>query len=54
MHLGIECLITDDPARAHELAAALHAINAARRDLQDRGPRRCARRARHRRCRGAR
>ena len=35
MHLGIECLITNDPARAKELAAALHAINAARRDLQD-------------------
>ena len=35
MHLGIECLITNDPARAQELAAALHAINAARRDLQD-------------------
>ena len=35
MRVGIECLLTDDAAKAQELAAALHAINAARRDLQD-------------------
>ncbi|MFO1221886.1 MAG: single-stranded-DNA-specific exonuclease RecJ [Burkholderiaceae bacterium] len=34
MTLGIECLLTDDAARAHELAAALDAINRERRDLQ--------------------
>ncbi|MCG3188237.1 MAG: Single-stranded-DNA-specific exonuclease RecJ [Burkholderiaceae bacterium] len=34
MTLGIECLLTDDVARAHELAAALDAINRQRRDLQ--------------------
>lgn len=32
--IGIECLLTDDPARARELAATLHDINAQRRDLQ--------------------
>ena len=35
MRVGIECLLTDDPAQAQDLAAALHAINAARRELQD-------------------
>ena len=34
MTLGIECLLTDDVQRAHELAAALDAINRQRRDLQ--------------------
>jgi single-stranded-DNA-specific exonuclease len=34
MRLGIECLLTDDPLRAAELAAALSAINAERRELQ--------------------
>jgi single-stranded-DNA-specific exonuclease len=34
MSLGIECLLTDDPARAHELAALLDAINRERRELQ--------------------
>jgi len=34
MTLGIECLLADDDARAHELAAALDAINRQRRDLQ--------------------
>lgn len=35
MTLGIECLLTDDPARASELAAILHGINGERRGLQD-------------------
>ena len=34
MTLGIECLLTDDPARAQELAAMLDAINRQRRELQ--------------------
>ncbi|HSB99238.1 MAG TPA: single-stranded-DNA-specific exonuclease RecJ [Burkholderiaceae bacterium] len=34
MTLGIECLLTDEATRAHELAAALDAINRQRRDLQ--------------------
>ena len=34
MRLGIECLLSDDPARAAELAAALSAINAERQELQ--------------------
>jgi single-stranded-DNA-specific exonuclease len=34
MSIGIECLLSDDPSRARALAAALHAINAQRRDLQ--------------------
>ena len=34
MRVGIECLLTDDPARAAELAAALSAINAERQELQ--------------------
>ena len=34
MALGIECLLTDDPARAHELAAVLDAINRERRTLE--------------------
>jgi single-stranded-DNA-specific exonuclease len=34
MALGIECLLCDDPARAHELATVLDRINAERRDLQ--------------------
>lgn len=34
MALGIECLLTDDAARARELAELLHAINAERRDVQ--------------------
>lgn len=35
MRVGIECLLTDDPLRAAELAAVLHEINKSRRDLQD-------------------
>lgn len=34
MTLGIECLLSDDPARAHELAAQLDRINRERRDLE--------------------
>ncbi len=34
MTLGIECLLTDDPARAAELAQALDAINRQRREVQ--------------------
>ncbi len=34
MTLGIECLTTDDSARAHELAAQLDAINRERRDVE--------------------
>ena len=34
MTLGIECLLTDDAARAHELAATLDAINRERRTLE--------------------
>ncbi len=34
MRLGIECLLTDDPVRAAELAATLSAINAERQELQ--------------------
>lgn len=34
MSPGIECLLTDDPGRAHELAGLLHRINAERRGLQ--------------------
>ncbi len=34
MSLGIECLLTDDIARAHELAETLSAINSERRELQ--------------------
>ncbi len=34
MAIGIELLLSDDPARAFELARALDAINAERRDLQ--------------------
>ncbi len=34
MRIGIECLLTDDPSRARQLADALTAINAERRDLQ--------------------
>ena len=34
MRLGIECLLSDDPARAAQLAETLSAINAERRDLQ--------------------
>ena len=34
MTLGIECLLTDDPGRAHELAQALDRINRERRDLE--------------------
>ena len=34
MTLGIECLLTDDAARAHELAAALDAINRERRSVE--------------------
>jgi single-stranded-DNA-specific exonuclease len=34
MTLGVECLLSDDPARARELAALLHGINRKRRDLQ--------------------
>ncbi len=35
MRIGIRCLATDDPAEACELAAILHEINAARREVQD-------------------
>jgi single-stranded-DNA-specific exonuclease len=35
MRLGIECLLSDDPAHARACADALHAINAERRGLQD-------------------
>jgi single-stranded-DNA-specific exonuclease len=34
MTLGIECLVTDDPARAAELAAQLDAINRERRSVE--------------------
>ena len=34
MTLGIECLLTDDAGRAHELASALDAINRERRSLE--------------------
>ncbi len=34
MTLGIECLLTDDPARADELAKLLDAINRERRDVE--------------------
>ncbi len=34
MAVGLECLLTDDAAQARGLAAALHAINAERRGLQ--------------------
>ena len=34
MTLGIECLLTDDTARAQELARALDAINRERRDIE--------------------
>ena len=34
MSIGVECLLTDDPSRAHALAATLHDINRQRRDLQ--------------------
>ncbi len=34
MTIGIECLLSDDPARAHELAALLDAINRERRTLE--------------------
>lgn len=34
MTIGVECLLTDDPTRACELATTLHSINAQRRDLQ--------------------
>ena len=34
MTLGIECLLTDDAGRAHELAAALDAMNRERRTLE--------------------
>jgi single-stranded-DNA-specific exonuclease len=34
MGIGIECLLTDDPTQARELAAILHAINEERRGVQ--------------------
>ena len=34
MSLGIECLVTDDAARARELAAELHRLNAERRQIE--------------------
>ena len=34
IRIGIECLLTDDPARAFALAEVLSAINSQRRDLQ--------------------
>ncbi|MGB9429283.1 MAG: single-stranded-DNA-specific exonuclease RecJ [Gammaproteobacteria bacterium] len=36
MSLGIECLLTDDPIRAHALAAKLDALNHERRDIEAR------------------
>ncbi|HVC27948.1 MAG TPA: single-stranded-DNA-specific exonuclease RecJ [Gammaproteobacteria bacterium] len=36
MSLGIECLLTDDPERAHELAARLDELNHERRDIEAR------------------
>jgi single-stranded-DNA-specific exonuclease len=35
MALGIDCLLSDDPASARAIATRLSAINAERRDLQD-------------------
>ena len=35
MSLGIECLLSDDPRQAHELAGHLHRINAERRSVQE-------------------
>jgi len=35
MTLGIECLLTDDPARAAELARTLDSINRERREIED-------------------
>ncbi|HET6806076.1 MAG TPA: DHHA1 domain-containing protein [Frateuria sp.] len=35
MRLGVECLLTDDPAQARVLAERLSAINQERRDLQE-------------------
>ncbi|MCX7512144.1 single-stranded-DNA-specific exonuclease RecJ [Frateuria sp. STR12] len=35
MRLGVECLLTDDPGQARELAARLSVINQERRDLQE-------------------
>ncbi len=34
MSLGIECLLTDQPERAHELAKQLHDINLERREIE--------------------
>jgi single-stranded-DNA-specific exonuclease len=34
MAIGIECLLTDDPVQAYELAQILHGINAERRGVQ--------------------
>jgi single-stranded-DNA-specific exonuclease len=34
MSIGIECLLTDDPARARQLAEQLSALNSERRELQ--------------------
>jgi single-stranded-DNA-specific exonuclease len=34
MTIGVECLLSDDPAHARALAGLLHDINAQRRDLQ--------------------
>ncbi|MGA9852356.1 MAG: single-stranded-DNA-specific exonuclease RecJ [Gammaproteobacteria bacterium] len=34
MSLGIECLLTDDPVRAHELAMRLDQLNRERRDIE--------------------
>jgi single-stranded-DNA-specific exonuclease len=36
MSIGIECLLTDDPARARELAASLDRLNRERRGIEDR------------------
>jgi len=35
MGLGVECLVTPDPARAATLAQQLHALNAERREIED-------------------
>ena len=34
MSIGIECLLSDDPVQAHELAQVLNGINAERRGVQ--------------------
>ena len=36
MTVGIRCLVSDDPAEVHALAAQLHQLNLDRRDIEDR------------------